>query len=99
MSSTDDLLANNADYAESFDKADLPLPPARKTAIVACMDARLNVYGALGLSEGDAHVIRNAGAGDRRRDPLARDLAAAARNGGDHPHPSHRLRDADVHRR
>jgi carbonic anhydrase len=61
MSSTDDLLANNADYVSSFDNGDLPLPPASKTAIVACMDARLNVYGALGLSEGDAHVIRNAG--------------------------------------
>jgi carbonic anhydrase len=61
MSSTDDLLANNESYAASFDKADLPTPPAKKVAVVACMDARLNVYGALGLSEGDAHVIRNAG--------------------------------------
>ena len=61
MSSTDELLANNQAYAASFDKADLPLPPARKAAVVACMDARLNVYGALGLSEGEAHVIRNAG--------------------------------------
>ncbi len=61
MSTTDDLLANNERYASSFDKADLPLPPAKKVAIVACMDARLNVYGALGLQEGDAHVIRNAG--------------------------------------
>jgi carbonic anhydrase len=61
VSSTDDLLANNESYAASFDKGDLPLPPARKTAVVACMDARLNVYGMLGLSEGDAHVIRNAG--------------------------------------
>jgi carbonic anhydrase len=61
MSVTDELLANNAAYAASFDKGDLPLPPARKTAVVACMDARLNVYGALGLKEGDAHVIRNAG--------------------------------------
>src|ERR1700758_314977 len=61
MSSTDELLANNDAYAASFDKADLPLPPAKKVAVVACMDARLNVYGALGLSEGDAHVIRNAG--------------------------------------
>ena len=61
MSSTDDMIANNAAYVDSFDKGDLPLPPATKTAIVACMDARLNVYGALGLSEGDAHVIRNAG--------------------------------------
>jgi len=61
MSSTDQLLANNETYAKSFDKADLPLPPAIKVAVVACMDARLNVYGALGLNEGDAHVIRNAG--------------------------------------
>ena len=61
MSSTDDVLANNEGYAASFDKADLPLPPGRKLAVVACMDARLNVYGALGLQEGDAHVIRNAG--------------------------------------
>lgn len=61
MSNTDELLANNERYASSFDKADLPLPPARKVAVVACMDARLNVYGMLGLTEGDAHVIRNAG--------------------------------------
>jgi carbonic anhydrase len=61
MSSTDDLLANNEAYAASFDKAGLPSPPAKRTAVVACMDARLNVYAALGLQEGDAHVIRNAG--------------------------------------
>ena len=62
MSNTDQLLANNESYVAGFgDKADLPLPPGRKTAVVACMDARLNVYGALGLKEGDAHVIRNAG--------------------------------------
>lgn len=61
MSNTDDLLANNADYARSFAKADLEAAPVRKVAVVACMDARLNVYGALGLSEGDCHVIRNAG--------------------------------------
>src|ERR1017187_7348565 len=61
MSSTNDLLANNEGYAASFDKGDLPLPPGKKLAVVACMDARLNVYGALGLQEGDAHVIRNAG--------------------------------------
>ena len=61
MSATEDLLANNDAYVASFDKGDLPLPPAKKTAVVACMDARLNVYGALGLQEGDAHVIRNAG--------------------------------------
>src|ERR1700739_3201070 len=61
MSTTDELLANNEAYASSFDKGELPLPPARKLAVLACMDARLNVFGALGLSEGDAHVIRNAG--------------------------------------
>jgi carbonic anhydrase len=61
MSSTDELLGNNEAYAASFDKADLPLPPAKKVAVVACMDARLDVGRALGLQEGDAHVIRNAG--------------------------------------
>jgi carbonic anhydrase len=61
MSSTDELLTNNEQYASSFDKGDLPLPPGRKLAVVACMDARLNVYGLLGLNEGEAHVIRNAG--------------------------------------
>lgn len=61
MSTTDELLANNEAYARAFDKGDLPLAPAKKIAIVACMDARLNVYAAPGLGEGDAHVIRNAG--------------------------------------
>ena len=61
MSITDELLRNNEAYAETFDKGDLPLPPAKRVAVVACMDARLNVYGMLGLKEGDAHVIRNAG--------------------------------------
>ena len=61
MSATDELLDNAKQYAESFDKGDLPLPPAKKIAVVACMDARLNPYGILGLQEGDAHVIRNAG--------------------------------------
>jgi len=61
MSTTDELLANNEAYAASFDKADLPLPPGKKLAVIACMDARLNVYNILGLQEGDAHIIRNAG--------------------------------------
>jgi carbonic anhydrase len=61
MSVTDELLQNNAAYAESFEKGDLPLPPARGVAVVACMDARLDVHKILGLQEGDAHVIRNAG--------------------------------------
>jgi carbonic anhydrase len=61
MSVTDELLENNATYAESFEKGDLPLPPARGVAVVACMDARLDVHKMLGLQEGEAHVIRNAG--------------------------------------
>src|SRR3954462_1389961 len=61
MTATDDFLRNNDAYAASFDKGDLPLPPGRKTAVVACMDARLDVHGLLGLDIGDAHVIRNAG--------------------------------------
>jgi carbonic anhydrase len=61
LSAVDELLNNNAEYAKTYDKAGLPLPPARKIAIVACMDARLSPYTMLGLEEGDAHVIRNAG--------------------------------------
>ncbi|TDD94837.1 beta-class carbonic anhydrase [Actinomadura rubrisoli] len=61
MTVTDELLRNARRYAADFDKGDLPLPPARQIAVLACMDARLNPYGLLGLSEGDAHVIRNAG--------------------------------------
>jgi carbonic anhydrase len=61
LSVTDELLENAALYADSFDRGELPLPPAKGVAVVACMDARLNVYGLLGLNEGDAHVIRNAG--------------------------------------
>lgn len=61
MTATNDLLERNAGYAETFDQGDLPLPPARKLAVVACMDARLDVHALLGLELGDAHVIRNAG--------------------------------------
>jgi carbonic anhydrase len=61
MSVIDELVRNAASYSESFDRGGLPLPPAKRVAVVACMDARLNPYGLLGLSEGDAHVIRNAG--------------------------------------
>jgi carbonic anhydrase len=61
MSATDELLQNNARYADDFDKGDLPMPPAKEVAVVACMDARLQVGKVLGLDEGDAHVIRNAG--------------------------------------
>ena len=61
MTVIDELVDNAAAYAEGFDKRDLPMPPARSVAIVACMDARLNPYPILGLQLGDAHVIRNAG--------------------------------------
>jgi len=61
MSVTDELIDNNRAYAEGFGKGDLALPPAMKLAVLACMDARLDPARALGLEEGDAHVIRNAG--------------------------------------
>jgi carbonic anhydrase len=61
MPVTDDLLRNNQTYASGFTEGDLPMPPGLKLAVVACMDARLNVYEILGLSAGQAHVIRNAG--------------------------------------
>ena len=61
MSVTDELLRNNEEYASTFDKGDLPMPPGKQIAIVTCMDARLNPYVMLGLHEGEAHIIRNAG--------------------------------------
>jgi carbonic anhydrase len=61
MSVTDELLRNAEDYASRFTKGGLPLPPAKKVAVVACMDARLDPQALLGLESGDAHVIRNAG--------------------------------------
>jgi len=61
VATTDELLQNAERYAEGFDQGDLPMPPGRKVAVLACMDARLNPYGILGLREGDAQVIRNAG--------------------------------------
>jgi carbonic anhydrase len=61
MSATDELLKNAEEYAANFDKSNLPLPPAKKVAVVACMDARIVPSRLLGIYEGDAHVIRNAG--------------------------------------
>jgi len=61
MSATDDFLAANKTYAANFKKGDKPMPPAKKVAVVACMDARIETGRLLGLEEGDAHVIRNAG--------------------------------------
>ena len=60
MTVTDEYLANNAEYANTF-TGPLPLPPSKHVAVVACMDARLDVYRILGLADGEAHVIRNAG--------------------------------------
>jgi len=68
MSASDELLKANAEYVRTFDRGDLPLPPARKLAIVTCMDARIVPSRAFGIEEGDAHVIRNAGG--RARDAL-----------------------------
>jgi carbonic anhydrase len=61
MSVTDELIRNNDSYAKTFTKGDLPLPPAKHVAVLECMDARLDVHKILGLHEGEAHVIRNAG--------------------------------------
>jgi carbonic anhydrase len=61
MSSTDDAVKANESFAQDFKSGNLPMPPGRKLAIVACMDARLNVEQFLGLKIGDAHIIRNAG--------------------------------------
>jgi carbonic anhydrase len=61
MSATDDLLANAERYAATFTKGALPIPPAKRVAIVTCMDARINLYALLGVAEGDAHMLRNAG--------------------------------------
>jgi len=61
MSITDDLLRANEAYADSYTEGALPMPPGHHVAVVACMDARLDVYRMLGLSLGQAHVIRNAG--------------------------------------
>ncbi len=61
MGVTDDLLKNNENYAATFANGDLPTAPAKKLAVLACMDARLDVHRILGIEEGDAHIIRNAG--------------------------------------
>jgi carbonic anhydrase len=77
MTVTDTLLTGARQYALTFDKGHLPLPPAKHVAIVACMDARLDPYALLGLKEGDAHVIRNAGGAVT--DDVIRSLAISQR--------------------
>jgi carbonic anhydrase len=61
MNATDELLASAAAYAARFDKGELPRAPAKKVAVLTCMDGRINPYSLLGLTEGDANVLRNAG--------------------------------------
>src|SRR5881296_343346 len=80
MSVTDELVRNNQTYAGSFKKGDLPLPPAKHLAVLACMDARLDVHKVLGLQEGDAHVMRNAGG--VVSDDVIRSLIVSQRMGG-----------------
>ena len=77
MSVTDELVRNNQTYAGSFKKGELPLPPAKHVAVLACMDARLDVHKILGLQEGDAHIIRNAGGA--ATDDAIRSLAISQR--------------------
>jgi carbonic anhydrase len=77
MTVTETLLGNARQYAVTFDKGHLPLPPAKHVAIVACMDARLDPYALFGLKEGDAHVIRNAGGAVT--DDVIRSLAISQR--------------------
>src|SRR6195256_4376902 len=77
MSATDQALRNNRPNTKASDKGPLPLPPAKKLAVVACMDARLHVSKILGLSEGDAHIIRNAGGAVT--DDVIRSLAISQR--------------------
>ncbi|OBB67943.1 carbonic anhydrase [Mycobacterium sp. 852014-50255_SCH5639931] len=76
MTVTDDYLANNAQYASGF-QGPLPMPPSKHVAVVACMDARLDVYRLLGLNEGETHVIRNAGG--VATDDVIRSLAISQR--------------------
>lgn len=96
----DEVLAANATYAKTFGgKAKLAMPPARRFAILTCMDARLDPAKFAGLAEGDAHVIRNAGG--RASDDAIRSLvisAQAARHQGVVRDPPHRLRHGDLHR-
>lgn len=93
MSVTNELLRNAERYAENFDKGELPLPPAKRVAIVACMDARLNVYGLFGLAGGRGPCRpQRRRSGDRRRDPVPGHLPAVARHPADHPGTPHRLR-------
>lgn len=97
MSEIDELLRRNEAYAASFDQGHLPAAPSRRLAIVTCMDARIDVHRILGLREGEAHILRNAGGVVHGgRDPVPDDLPAPAGHTGDHAHPSYGLRHADV---
>jgi len=77
MTATDELLENNARYAEQLEPRTLPAPPVKRVAVVACMDARFHVSRILGLEDGDAHIIRNAGGAVT--DDVIRSLAISQR--------------------
>ncbi len=100
MTVTNEFLDANSAYASTFTKGDLPMPPGRKTAVLVCMDARIDPAKALGLEEGDAHVIRNAG-GLATPDAI-RSLVISYKLLGTRGvcgDPPHRLRHADLHQR
>ena len=100
MSVTDELLQNNEAYAATFNQGDLPMPPGRQLAVVACMDARLDVYRILGLGPGRSPRYPQRRRGNQRgRHPVAGDLPALVGHPGDHPSPPLRLRDAYLPRR
>ena len=80
MSEVDRLLANNESFAEAFDRGHLDVAPSLRLAVVACMDSRLDVFAALGLADGQAHVIRNAGG--VTTDDVVRSLAISQRKLG-----------------
>lgn len=80
MSVTDELLRRNAAYAERFDKGGLEAKPAKRVAVLTCMDARIDPHRVLGLAEGEAHVIRNAGG--VANDDMIRSLAVSQRKMG-----------------
>lgn len=97
MTITNELFDNNEAYAAAFDQGELPMPPAKQVAIVACMDARLDVYRILGLRLGEAHVIRNAGGViSEERHSLADHLPAFVGINRDRPDSLFRLRDAHL---
>src|SRR5215469_6272085 len=98
MAELNNILAANEEYSKSFKYGDLRGPPSRKLAVLACMDARLSIKDLLGLSTGDAHIIRNAG-GIATDDAIRSLIIRTSRNARIHGYKSHRVWHADFHRR